>query len=514
MKSKDPLITLKVASESHIDGIIELCKRVYPQMPPYSKAHIKGHLNHFQQGQFIVEYMGEIVGYCATFRVAEEKVLQDHNWREITGGGYATQHDPVGDCLYGFEVCVDPKLRGKRIGNRLYQARKDLCESLNLKGVYIVGRMPMFKKNLKKVGTPENYVSFVKNKKIRDSTLLFQFRNNFEIVKVLKDYLPIDDESQGNGLLMFYANSKYRPDINKQGDHFRTQKTNVRIATVQFKQRKVSTFEGFIQNVRYFVDVASGYNSDFVVFPEWFTMQLLSIENEPMSPAKSLRHLSQYTDRMIEEIQKMSLKFNINIIGGSTSEVDDQNQITNTSYVFLRDGTVHKQSKIHPTPNEVYWWGLKGDNQLHTIETDCGTIGVLICYDSEFPELARHLTNQGMLILFVPFCTDERKSYMRVRYSCHARAIENQIYVVMSGNVGNLPGVENMDIQYAQSCILTPCDFAFARDGIAADTSPNVETVSIADLNMHDLLNARNTGTVRNLKDRRHDLYNIQWLKE
>ena len=145
--------------------------------------------------------------------------------------------------------------------------------------------------------------------------------------------------------------------------------------------------------------------------------------------------------------------------------------------------------------------------------TDCGPIGVMICYDSEFPELARHLVNQGAQILFVPFCTDERQSYLRVRYCCQARAVENQCYVVMSGNVGNLPGVENMDIQYAQSCILTPCDFPFARDGIAADTTPNVETVAFADLRLETLTTARNSGTVMNLKDRRFDLYSVNWHK-
>ena len=81
----------------------------------------------------------------------------------------------------------------------------------------------------------------------------------------------------------------------------------------------------------------------------------------------------------------------------------------------------------------------------------------------------------------------------------------------MSGNVGNLPRVQNLDIQYAQSCILTPCDFPFARDGIAADTSPNVEAVAFADLRMDNLLEARNNGTVQNLKDRNHDLYAIEW---
>src|SRR5690606_3154528 len=144
---------------------------------------------------------------------------------------------------------------------------------------------------------------------------------------------------------------------------------------------------------------------------------------------------------------------------------------------------------------------------LQPIQTDCGPIGVLICYDSEFPEVVRHLVDQGVRILFVPFCTDERQSYLRVRYCCHARAIENQIYVVMSGNVGNLPMVENMDIQYGQSCILTPCDFPFARDGIAAETTVNVESVAVADLRLDLLAEARATGTVQNLKDRRSDLY-------
>jgi predicted amidohydrolase len=148
---------------------------------------------------------------------------------------------------------------------------------------------------------------------------------------------------------------------------------------------------------------------------------------------------------------------------------------------------------------------------VHAIPTDCGPIGVLICYDSEFPELARRLVDEGARMLFVPFCTDNRQGYLRVRYCSQARAIENQCYVVLSGNVGNLPNVENMDIQYAQSCILTPCDFPFARDGVAAEASENVETVTVADLDLSDLAWAKSQGTVRNLRDRRFDLYKTVW---
>jgi predicted amidohydrolase len=139
---------------------------------------------------------------------------------------------------------------------------------------------------------------------------------------------------------------------------------------------------------------------------------------------------------------------------------------------------------------------------------------VMICYDSEFPELARHLTNQGALLLFVPFCTDERRGYLRVRYCCHARAVENQCYVVTSGVVGNIPNVENMDVHYAESAILTPSDFAFARDGVAADTAPNTETIAIADLSLDDLLTSRRSGVVQNLHDRRFDLYRVTWKEK
>jgi predicted amidohydrolase len=150
---------------------------------------------------------------------------------------------------------------------------------------------------------------------------------------------------------------------------------------------------------------------------------------------------------------------------------------------------------------------------VDVIQTDIGPVGVLICYDSEFPELARRLVDEGARIIFVPFCTDNRQGYMRVRYCAQARAIENQCFVVLSGNVGNLPGVDNMDVQYAQSCILTPCDFPFARDGIAAEASENIETLTIADVNLADLTWARAEGTVRNLSDRRFDLYRIDWSR-
>jgi predicted amidohydrolase len=388
-----------------------------------------------------------------------------------------------------------------------------LCQSLRLRGIAICGRLPLLRRRLARVGTVEAYLQAVKSKEIKDPTFSFQERQGFELVKLLPRYLPEDLDSMGYGALLVWRN----PEVcSGQGEAVQPSPRasgTVRVATVQYQQRGIHSFGEFETIVTYFVDAVSDYKADFVLFPELFTLQLLSIENEPVPPELAIDHLTDYTPRIRELFHRLAVKFNVNIIAGSHPTKTEEGHIRNISYICLRDGSIYTQPKIHPTPDEVYWWNIEGGDELEVIPTDCGPIGVLICYDSEFPELARHLTDQGATILFVPFCTAERNGYLRVRYSCQARAVENQCYVVLSGNVGNLPRVRNMDIQYAQSCILTPCDFHFARDGIAADTTPNAEAVALADLRMDSLTVARNAGSVRNRGDRRHDLYRVVWKK-
>jgi predicted amidohydrolase/GNAT superfamily N-acetyltransferase len=513
-RSKPPLI-IRTAHLKDIPGIRALDSRVYGPsgMSAYSRAMLLGQLHAFPEGQFVAEYEGAIVGYCATFLIDGDTALRPHTWTEITGGGYASRHDPNGDYLYGMEVCVDPAYRGLRIGQRFYDARRKLARAWDVKGIIFGGRIPNLAKTLPRFGTPEAYLDEVQAGRVRDPVLSFQLRNGFQILGLLPGYLPEDKESLGYAVHLLWRN----PNAPDESEERRAKSyggrlpDTVRVATVQYMQRRVGSFAEFLDLVRYFVDVTADYRADFVVFPELFSLQLLSMEDQQLTPAESIEALTKYTDPLKTALQEMAVRFNINIIGGSHPTRMPNGRVENISYVFLRDGEIHEQPKIHPTPNEVYWWHIEGGQALHAIPTDCGPIGVLICYDAEFPELGRHLVDQGANIIFVPFCTDERQSYLRVRYCAQARAIENQCYVVLSGNVGNLPNVHNMDIQYAQSCILTPCDFPFARDGIAADTTPNVETVAFADLRLEALRAARNSGTVQNLKDRRHDLYTTVW---
>jgi predicted amidohydrolase/predicted N-acetyltransferase YhbS len=509
-KNTPARLEVRVALPTDAPAILELISRAYPGFGNYSAGQILGQINNFPEGQFVAALEGTIVGYCASSRIDEAIALAPHDWTTITGNGFGSRHDPTGDWLYGIEMAVDDRQRGLRIGKRLYDARRALAERLELRGIVFGGRMPNFARFKAKVADPAEYLTKIQEGVIRDPVIGFQLANGFKPVGVLPDYLPFDKPSAGFAAHMVWRNPYVDPS---EPAAFRVPRgiESVRLATVQLQARAVTDFAEFVQNVEYFVDVAADYRSDFVVFPELFTLSLLSFEKKSLTPMEAIDRLTEHRAPIVRELSRMALRYNINIVGGSHPTRTDDGTVQNVAYVCLRDGSVHAQEKIHPTPNEAYWWKIKGGSSVDVIQTDIGPIGVLICYDSEFPELARRLVDEGARIIFVPFCTDNRQGYMRVRYCAQARAIENQCFVVLSGNVGNLPGVDNMDVQYAQSCILTPCDFPFARDGIAAEASENIETLTIADVNLADLTWARAEGTVRNLADRRFDLYRVDW---
>ena len=157
---------------------------------------------------------------------------------------------------------------------------------------------------------------------------------------------------------------------------------------------------------------------------------------------------------------------------------------------------------------------MQGGEGMHVFETDCGPIGMAVCYDIEFPETLRVLADAGVRLVFVPYNTSDRYGHQRVTVCARARCIENHMYVVTSGCVGNLPFTENADVHYAQSGVYTPNDVQFARDGIAAQADPGMETVLVHDLDLETLRRQRLRGTTTNWKDRRSDLYKVVWTGE
>jgi predicted amidohydrolase/GNAT superfamily N-acetyltransferase len=469
----------------------------------YWKEHqIKTLLSRFSEGQIIIKVNGEIAGAALSILVDYELFDDHHTYREITGNFSFSTHTPFGDTLYGIDLFVMPKYRGLRLGRRLYEYRKELCEKLNLKQMVFGGRIPNYHKYESQY-TPKEYIDKVKQMEIHDPVLNFQLSNDFYPVRVLKNYLEGDTYSKEYAVLLKWENIYY----SKPTKNTKKIKKIVRLGLVQWQMRQYKHINDLMQQAEFFIDTLSSYKSDFALFPEFFNAPLMAEYNH-LSEAEAIRELATFTENIVREFSRLSVSYNINIITGSMPEINGD-ILYNVGYLCKRDGSVERFEKLHVTPDEQKVWGMKGGSELKTFETDCGKIGILICYDVEFPELSRLLAEEGMDILFVPFLTDTQNGYSRVRHCAQARAIENECYVAISGSVGNLPNVHNMDIQYAQSMVFTPCDFSFPTNGIKSEATPNTEMILIADVDVDLLTELHNYGSVKNLKDRRTDLFKL-----
>ncbi len=497
-------LKLRSIKISDFEEIKEMMNMIYSKAGMgYTRKELKAQIDVFPEGQICIEDNGKVVAAALSLVVDYARFGDKHTYDQITGfGKYDTHSMDEGDTLYGTDVFVHPDYRGMRLGRRLYDARKELCENLNLRAIIAGGRIPGYKKYHEKL-TPRQYINEVKHKEIYDPVLSFQMANDFHVRKVIRGYLPDDKESQSFATLLEWINIYYEEKEKLIGKR----KTTARAGLVQWQMRKVDSVEDLLQQVEFFVDTVAGYKADFVVFPEFFIAPLMALFKDK-SASDSVRLLAEYTEQIKDEMLNMAVSYNINIIAGSMPEYKGH-KLFNVSYLLRRDGTVDSQYKLHITPDESNYWGVQGGDKIKVFDTDAGKIGILICYDVEFPELSRILADEEMEILFVPFWTDTKNAYLRVRRCAQARAIENECYVAIAGSVGNLPRVENMDIQYAQTAVFSPSDFSFPHDAIVAEATPNTETTVVVDLDLDLLKELRTKGSVRNLQQRRKDLYKL-----
>ncbi|MGN6508185.1 MAG: GNAT family N-acetyltransferase, partial [Chitinophaga sp.] len=181
----------------------------------------------FPDGQIAVTVNGKVVGCALAIIVDYEKFGDDHTYEQITGYYTFNTHNPKGDTLYGIEVFVNPEYRGRRLARRLYDARKALCENLNLEGIVAGGRIPNYEKYADQM-SPRIYIEKVRDKEIYDPTLTFQFSNDFIVKKILRNYLPNDQASKGFATLLQWFNIYYEKDL----DTIRYNKSTVRIGLV------------------------------------------------------------------------------------------------------------------------------------------------------------------------------------------------------------------------------------------------------------------------------------------
>lgn len=275
----------------------------------------------------------------------------------------------------------------------------------------------------------------------------------------------------------------------------------LRVAALQYFIRPVETFEQFSSQVAALVETAADYECHLLVFPEYFTVQLLTLGDVRRPIREQIEALAKQQPRYLELMSQLARKYNLLIAGGTIPVLEDGGNIFNDAFLFSPSGKVGVQGKLHMTRFEKEDWKISPRGRLRVFETSLGRLAIAVCYDVEFPEIARAAAMMGASILLVPSCTDERQGFLRVRYCAQARAIENQMYVIVAHTVGSLPMVPAVSLNYGQAAILTPSDFPFSRDGILAEGNHNQEMMVIGELNLNTITDARQTGTVLPLLD-------------
>lgn len=324
-------VEIRLLSSTDYKELIVSLQQAYPIWSEnlWRESDILKLITIFPEGQLAVVVDGVVVGSALSLIVKYELFGDDHTYEEITGKFTFNTHNPKGNVLYGIEVFIRPDYRGMRLGRRLYDARKELCERLNLKAIVFGGRIPNFHVYADKL-TPKEYIEKVKYREIYDPALTFQLSNDFHATKILTGYLPGDKESKDYAVLLRWDNIYYEKLTSKM----LSQKSVVRLGLIQWQMRLYKDIDELFTQVEFFVDAVSGYKSDFVLFPEYFNAPLMAGYNH-LSYAEAIRKLAGYTEEIRERFLHLAVTYNINIITGSVPLVSD-NMLFNVGYLCRR----------------------------------------------------------------------------------------------------------------------------------------------------------------------------------
>lgn len=276
----------------------------------------------------------------------------------------------------------------------------------------------------------------------------------------------------------------------------------MKIATAAYPLDLFDDWAGYASKQRMWVSEAAAAGADVLVFPEYGAMELASLAGGEVAAdlAGSIAAVSDRVDRANDVLSELAQEFGVYILGGS-APVRDGGQIVNRAPFFAPTGAREHQDKQIMTRFEREDWGVCGGGPLKLFDTAHGKIGVLICYDSEFPLLARSLVEAGAEVILIPSCTEALEGYWRVRIGAMARALEGQCITVMASLVGDRPEIFAVEENTGMGGVFAPPDMGFPATGILAEGQLNRPGWTYADLDLDQVRKVRADGHVLNLRD-------------
>lgn len=298
-------LRLRTLTVDDYDAVVALQLQCFPGMEVWPRHTWRSLVTRFPAGQLGIEAEDEgLIATCSALIVNSGDVADWYDWESVSDDGNIRNHDPDGDTLYGIEMQVAPDWRGYRLSRRLYAARKDVCRQHNLERIIIGGRIPGYREHADAM-TAREYVEAVQGKRLFDPVLTSQLANGFVLKRIIADYLPSDEDSAGYATELEWPNLDHRRARSRQLRSVHP----VRVAAVQYQMRRIKSFDDFAQQAEFFIDTAGDYKADFLVFPELFTLQLLSLVEG--RPGEAARALADFTPRYLELFADMAVKYHV-----------------------------------------------------------------------------------------------------------------------------------------------------------------------------------------------------------
>jgi predicted amidohydrolase len=262
------------------------------------------------------------------------------------------------------------------------------------------------------------------------------------------------------------------------------------------ENRHFESFEEYAEKVADLLAQTTG--ADIVIFPEVVTAGVMWMAFDPLKRDPDAPAVAELTRQYKELFGAHARASGQTILAGSHVEGVDGG-LFNTAFLFHPDGRIDSHSKTHVFPTELESGSREGES-LNVFEIEGITVGMAICYEMEFPEVATVLARKGAELILVPSYNNTEAAFYRVRHTSAARAIENQVFVVHAGGYGAADAP--VGAGWARASVLTPCDTGFPADGVLAEAKENVEDIIFADLDFDLLREVRETGAARIIRDR------------
>jgi predicted amidohydrolase len=276
-----------------------------------------------------------------------------------------------------------------------------------------------------------------------------------------------------------------------------------RLAAAQYNIGFLKSWDDYSAKIARWVADAADNGAKMLLFPEYFSMELASLFPEEVykSLSRQLSEMQTLLPDFVMLFSDMAEQHGVHIVAGSFPVRMEDGSYRNRSFLFRPDGTTDHQDKLQMTRFENEHWLITGGEEIKTLDTEFGRIGINICYDSEFPMIARKQVEAGADLILVPSCTDTLAGYHRVRIGCQARALENQCYVVQSPTVGQAPWSEAVDVNIGAAAVYTPVDYGYPDNGILAIGELNQAQWVYAEIDLASIAHIRQTGQVFNYRD-------------